>query len=274
MTGSTMTSPPEWPSAAPAPVARGALPRRLKASGLHLLASVTVASLAAALVFGVWYPYPYGQIAGGLGLFAILVSVDVVLGPLLTAVIAAPGKPLAELRRDLAVIVIVQLAGLGYGLFTIAQARPVHLVFEIDRFRVIAATDVDEGLLREAQPELRALPWLGPTTIAAVKPTDPAEQMKALDLALGGFDLSYLPRNWRPYAGVAPTAWQKARPVAQLIAHRPDVVSAVTKIARDAGVDTAALRFLPLMSRRASWTVLLVGPDARAVGYLPIDAFF
>ena len=274
MTGSTTTSPPDWPSTAPAPAASRALPRRLKASGLHLLASVTVAALAAALVFGVWYPYPYGEIAGGLGLFAILVSVDVVLGPLLTAVIAAPGKPMSELRRDLAVIVIVQLAGLGYGLFSIAQARPVHLVFEIDRYRVITAIDVDEALLREAPPDLRALPWLGPTTIAAVKPTDPAEQMKALDLALGGFDLSYVPRNWRPYAAVAPTAWQKARPVAQLVAHRPDVASAVAEIARDAHADPAALRFLPLVSRRASWTVLLAGPDARAVGYLPIDAFF
>jgi hypothetical protein len=274
MTGSTMTSPSDWPLAGPSPAARRGWSRRLKASGLHLLASLVVAGLVAALVFGLWYPYPYGEIAGGLGLFTILVSVDVVLGPMLTAVIAAPAKSLRELRRDLAVIVLVQLAGLGYGLFSMAQARPVHLAFEIDRFRVIAATDIDEGLLPEAPPELRTLPWFGPTTIAAVKPTDPNEQLKSIDLALAGFDLSYVPRNWRPYRSESAMAWSRARPAAQLLAHSPGQVDAVKRMAQVAGVDAAALRFLPVVSRRASWTVLLAPPDARPVGYLPVDAFF
>jgi hypothetical protein len=273
MSGSTIAALPESQAPRPSSPARHAWTRRVKAGGLHLLASAIAAALAAALVFGVWYPYPYGEVAGGLGLFTILVSVDVVLGPVLTTVVAAPGKPRRELLRDLAIIVAMQLTGLAYGLVTIAQARPVHVVFEIDRFRVVTAADLDASMLAGAAPDLRSLPWLGPTLIAAVKPTDPAEQVKSIDLGLAGFDLSYVPSNWRPYASEATAAWNRARPVAQLLAHHPDQADAVARIARAAGVDAAALRFLPLMARRASWTVLLAAPDARPVGYLPADAF-
>jgi len=32
---------------------------RLRASAIHLCISLTIAALAALLVFGLWYPYPY-----------------------------------------------------------------------------------------------------------------------------------------------------------------------------------------------------------------------
>jgi hypothetical protein len=57
---------------------------RLQASAAHFALSLLVAALAAALVFGVWYPYPYREISGGRELFFIIVAVDVVMGPLLT----------------------------------------------------------------------------------------------------------------------------------------------------------------------------------------------
>ena len=42
---------------------------KLRAAGIHLGLSLLVAALAAALVFGVWYPYPYREISGGRALF-------------------------------------------------------------------------------------------------------------------------------------------------------------------------------------------------------------
>ena len=57
---------------------------RLKASGIHLILSLIIAALAALLVFGIWYPYPYREISGGRELFLLVVSVVVILGPLIT----------------------------------------------------------------------------------------------------------------------------------------------------------------------------------------------
>lgn len=250
------------------------LPFRLRAATLHLLASALIAALAAALVFLVWYPPPYSTLAGGVSLFLLIVSVDVVMGPALTAVAASPGKGRAELTRDLAVIVVLQLAAFCYGLYTMAMARPVALAFEIDRFRVVTAADIEAPSLAEAPSGLQRLPWTGPRQIAVIKPTDPAEQMKALELGLAGFDLSFQPKYWREYAPLADAAWRAARPVPLLLAKYPQEAGEVARVAQEAGQQAQALRFLPLMSRRDSWVALMAEPSARVVGYLPVDGFF
>lgn len=247
---------------------------RIRAAGAHLLASALVATIASFVVFKLWYPPPLSTIAGGSALFLILVSVDVTLGPALTAVIASPSKPRSEFVRDLAVIVVVQLSAFAYGLYTMALARPVALAFEVDRMRVVTAADVDPTLLDGAPPGLRELPWNGPRLLAAVKPKDATEQMRSIELGLAGVDLAMVPINWRPYAEHSVAAWRAARPVAQLIAKYPEQKNELARIASEAGVSPDGLRFLPLMSRQNSWITLLAAPDARVVGHLPVDGFF
>ena len=110
---------------------------RARAAAIHLTISLALAALAGLLVFAVWYPYPYREISGGRELFILVVTVDVVMGPLMTLAVFNLSKPRKELFRDLAVIAVLQIAALVYGLWTVAVARPVHLVFEIDRFRVV-----------------------------------------------------------------------------------------------------------------------------------------
>lgn len=248
--------------------------RRFVAAGLHLTICALVAALASLLVFRLWYPSPYSTIAGGFGLFTLVVGVDIVLGPLLTFVAASPGKSRRELTMDLCLIAVVQLAALGYGVHTMAKARPVHLSFEVDRFRVVTAADFEEAALVEAPANLRALPWTGPTLIAALKPTDPQEQLRAIDLGLAGFDLSMVPRYWAEYAPHAAVAWQKARPVEVLTTKYPDVQPKLADAATAAGRPLAELRFLPVMSRQASWVALLADGGQRVVGFLPVDGFF
>ena len=99
-----------------------ALMVRTRASAIHLVASTVVAALAGALVFFLWYPLPFREIAGGRELFLLLVAIDVVLGPLITLAVFNPRKPRTELVRDLSVVVLLQLAALAYGLHTVALA--------------------------------------------------------------------------------------------------------------------------------------------------------
>ena len=112
------------------------LKTRFRAAGVHLGLSALVALLAGAVVFGLWYPYPYRVISGGQSLFWLVVTVDLVLGPLLTWIVFDRRKPRAELVRDVSVIALLQLSALVYGLVSVYQARPVYLVHEVDRFRV------------------------------------------------------------------------------------------------------------------------------------------
>lgn len=248
--------------------------RRPRAVAIHLVASAVLAGLASMMVFLVWYPRPFDAIAGGATLFLMLVGVDVVMGPALTAVVANPAKPRPELRRDLVVIVLFQLTAMAYGLYTVALARPVFVSFEVDRFRVVAAADVEPGALQDAPTTLRALPWTGPQFIAAVKPVNPGEQMRSLELGLAGLDLSMIPANWREYASQTEAVWRVSKPASALLARYPQSASEVAAIAARAGQQPQALRWLPLMSRRASWVALVAAPGSRVVGYLPLDGFF
>jgi len=250
-----------------------AMPRRVVAAGIHFLVSACVAAIAAGVVFLVWYPPPFATIMGGVGLFSLLVTVDVVLGPMLTAVVASPAKPLPELRRDLAIIVALQVAAFGYGIWSIAAARPVYVSFEIDRYRVVTAADLEPATLAEAPPAMRSLPWLGPQVIAAVKPSDPSEQLRSLDLGLAGFDLSMVPKYWRAYATQRDAAWAAAHPIDSLVRRYPETSAGAADIARRVGADVHSLRFLPVMGRRGVWSAVVAQPDARIVGYLPVDGF-
>jgi hypothetical protein len=247
---------------------------RLRAAGIHFAASALFAAAASLLIFKLWYPSPFASIAGAFTLFTLLVSVDVMLGPALTAVVASPGKALHVLARDLAVIVAVQLAAFGYGVYTLALARPVALVFEVDLMRLVSAADIEPGALQAAPPALRQLSWAGPRLLAAAKPSEGDEQFRSIELGLAGIHLAMQPVYWRDYASQSTTAWRAARPVSKLVSHYPASAEQVAQVADSAGLPAEALRYLPLTSRHADWVTLIAPPDARVVGYLPLDGCF
>lgn len=241
---------------------------RLRAVAMHLGASLLIALIAWWLVFRLWYPVPLSVLAGGSGLFTLLLLVDLVLGPTLTAVIANPKKPRRELWRDVSVIFAIQLAALAYGLYTVASARPVALVFEVDMFRLVTANEVQREQLALAEPGFQRLALGGPATIAAVKPSDPAEQLETIDLGLAGIHLAHLPKYWRSYDSQSPMAWANARPLDSQPILGKKYASEIATLATRADVSVAELRVLPLMSRRAEGTVLLGPPNARVIGIL------
>jgi len=54
----------------------------------------------------------------------------VCLGPLLTLAVFDPKKK--ELKRDLSIILLIQLSALFYGIYTVSVARPAYIVFAVD----------------------------------------------------------------------------------------------------------------------------------------------
>jgi hypothetical protein len=246
---------------------------RFLASGAHFALSVLVALLAAALVFGLWYPYPYREISGGRELFFIIVAVDVVMGPLLTLAVFNRKKPLKELQRDLGIIVLLQLAALGYGLWTVFLARPVHLVYEYDRFRVVHAIDVDPALLPKAPPELQQLPMTGPTTLSLREFKDGKEQGDLTMDALGGLQLSARPQLWQDYSKSLQTVIKQAKPLSVLRSRFAAQSAQIDAAVLGTGKAEAALRFVPMAGRKDFWTVLVDVNTAQPVAFLPIDSF-
>lgn len=246
---------------------------RLRLSGAHLLASLLVAALIAALVFGLWYPAPFRTLSGGLHLFALLVAVDVALGPLATLVVSRPGKPAREWRMDVALIVLLQLAALGYGLWTLHQARPVYMAFEIDRLRVVSAADVAEELLPQAPANLSQLPQWRPGLVAVRPFASETEKAEATMAALQGVELGFRPDFWVPYEDATAQIRAAALPIADLLAKHPAQAAELSLLMSSHGRDPATVRYLPLHARSAFWTALLDGDSLKPFAYVALDPY-
>ncbi len=252
----------------------GSFKSRVRAALVHLGLSVTTAVAIAVLVFAFWYPYPYDRISGGRDLFILVISVDVVLGPLLTLTVFNIRKPRGELRRDITVIALLQLAGLLYGLWTVQLARPVHLVFEIDRFRVVHRIEVPGDLADRTPPGIAMAPWTGPTPLSTRPFRDENERLELTLAALQGVHLGARPDLWEPYVDGRDRILQAARPLTDLRNRFPQYAAEIDKAVQPTGRQPWWLVYLPMVGRGAeAWTVLIDGRTAEIVTFVPLDSF-
>jgi len=246
-----------------------------KASAIHFSISLAVAAVVALLIFKFWFPAPFGELAGGKHLFWIAVGVDVVCGPLLTAVLFSPAKTRRALTVDFSLIALIQLAALTYGVYSIALARPVILAFEVDRFVVVSHAQVDVEKLEQAQPQWRNLSWNGPVLISTRGPKDSEEHNQSLDLSLQGMEPSQRPGWWQAYEASQTQVKEKMKKLSDLHNRLPvEEQLAVDKVLGKTGSSLDELYYLPLTSITAenTWIVLL-NEQAEIIDYAPADGF-
>lgn len=248
----------------------------------HLLLSLLVAALTALLVFGVWFPAPYRDISGGLTLFVIMLSVDVVCGPLLTLVLLHPSKSRRALAVDMVLIACVQLAALAYGLHTLSQARPLAVVFEVDRFRVVAFADILEADLAAAPEWVRPWGFAPPQLLGTRMARSGIEKLDSVDASLQGVEPGQRPSWWQDYALSAASAKERSLPLDALQKLNPGRIHHIQIAAAEAARapqtgetgSPNAMRWLPLTSRQAmDWVVLLDPSTARIRGFVQADGF-
>lgn len=250
------------------------LHHRARAAGIHLLLSVAAAVLAAGLVFGLWYPGIYRILAGGRELFLLIVTVDVILGPMLTFAVFNPKKSWPSLRRDLVIIGSIQLVALFYGLVTVYAARPIAMVFEVDRFRVVTAAQVHLADMPDARPEYRRLPLTGPWILGTRRPQEGREHTEALFMALEkGIDRGHRPLFWQPYSESLSDVMLRSRPVELLLAKYPETAKELNEKLSEIGLDETQAKFLPVMARGGNWVAIL-DRQGQIVHFVQADGFF
>jgi hypothetical protein len=177
------------------------------------------------------------------------------------------------LRRDLAIVAALQLAALGYGLWTVMVARPVHMVFEYDRFRVVHAVDVIPELLPQAPADVVSMPFTGPTLLSLRPFRDAKEKMNATLAALQGAELGARPDLWQTYAKGVPDILKEAKPVSVLRARFPAQGNAIDRVLAEAGRKGDDVAYLPMIGRNQFWTVFLDATTAQVVAFMPLDSF-
>ena len=244
-----------------------------KVAGWHFLLSVVVSLVVAAIVFGVWYPYPYRELSGGRELFWIVVAVDVVCGPLMTLILFKPKKSRRELMLDLGLVAAVQLSALCYGTWTTWQVRPSYLVFELDRFKVISVAALDPKAVKALTPDLAPHALGGVKTVAVRPPKSTEERNKVLFESIDlGIDYAERPDFYIPYEGeAARKSFERARPMETFFVHHPQQKALAEAISKDQSIALSELKYLPVMGRQ-DWVALL-DKDGKIRGFLKGDGF-
>ncbi|MBB6558024.1 hypothetical protein HNP48_000688 [Acidovorax soli] len=256
--------------------------KRLLVPLRHFLVSLLVALAVAGLVFFVWFPGQIKDLAGGQKLFWTLVGVDVVCGPLLTLILYRPEKTRLALGIDLGLIAAIQLCALGYGLHTLAQARPLAFVFEVDRFRAVSYVDIQENDLIHVPDWF--MPWsLNEARTVGLRPvSSSAERFDNINDSMQGIEAGQRPKRWQDYQLSIQQVFARAQPLTALYKKYPqrqqmigDAVGAALNNAKAGDTnDGNSLVWLPLVSRHSlDWIVLLDPKSARIRAYIPLDGF-
>ena len=134
-----------------------------------------IAMVGLYFVFIVWHPNPLQKAISVTHIFLMLLSIDIVLGPLLTLLVAS-SKEKKTLKFDLSVIAAVQLAAYLYGMHSIAVSRPVYIAFDKLRFEVVQADSVVRATDKTILPEYQSNPLFAPQWVSVRPYKDAAEQ--------------------------------------------------------------------------------------------------
>lgn len=229
-----------------------------KAAGLHLALGVAIGALVLGPMLWLWYPRALLSLVGNARLALALAILAALLGPLAAV--------RSSRRRAIAIAQLIVLAGCALAL---ALHRPVYLVFNVDRFDLVLAKDLDPRDLAKAGPAYARRPLEGPRTVAVLPPADPAAVQRILDQALdGGKDLQMYPEYYVSYEGRARAALARASRVDAILG-RDGGALLRWLAARDR--EPGSVRFLPLRAGKRDGTVLLDAASGMPLGIVPVD---
>lgn len=130
---------------------------RWYAFAIHLLISLAIFILLAALIIYVWYPGFLFYTDGGWQGLRLLAGVDFIIGPILTLVVYKAGKP--GLARDLFVIGLIQAACLFAGLWLVHQERTLAVVYADGSLHTMAPSSFKANYDDISEVELLNTGW-------------------------------------------------------------------------------------------------------------------
>src|SRR5450759_1978794 len=226
---------------------------RLKAFGLHLLASAVVLTLVLGTFYLGWYRWPGWYLADVLHVVTVLAGVDLAVGPLLTFVIARSSKLRRDLTRDVAVIVALQLFALIYGTVSLWNGRPLYYAFSENVLQLVQAYDIDAhelALARRQNAELVPHWYSLPRWIWAPLPQEGHERDRIVTSAIvGGDDVISMPRYFKRWEQGLPALRMQLKKVDDLGYFSSADKNALKERMRAAGLATDQLNSMPLTGR-------------------------
>jgi len=244
-----------------------AIKNRLQAFLTHLAISGIVATIAMMTVFFVWYPAPLHTAVGVTKIFLMLLAIDIIIGPVITFIIFKPNKP--SLKFDLTVIALLQLTALCYGMHSVFEGRPAFVVFNVDRFTLARAYEIDpasaETAAKNGNPSAK-ISWLQPKWVAAIASSDSIRRKEIMfSSAMGGADWPLLPELYVPLAQEKDQILKRARPLEELRRLHDNDTNSLADLAK---WHDNQVKWVPMIGKAKNMVVLVDAQTAEVVKVL------
>ena len=224
---------------------------RIKFFLVHIITSVIIAFLLTLLVLFIWYPSPLATAVGVTYIFLMLLIIDVILGPLLGLLVYKEGKK--TLKFDLSVIILIQIAALCYGVFSIEQGRPVWLVYNVDRFELVRKNELVDTNIQHAQSQFQKPSWSKPKYVATEFAKDTQQRNDEMFAeVLGGISIAQRPERYVELTQVKTQIQQRALPLAEL-----EQYNSKTEVEKILAKYPKADAWLPLKANAVDMVVLV-----------------
>lgn len=225
--------------------------KRLKFFLSHLSISFLIALLVIGLVFFIWYPSPLAIAVGVTNIFLMLLVIDVILGPLLGLLVYKEGKK--TLKFDLSVIILIQIAALCYGVYSIEQGRPAWLVYNVDRFELVRKNELVDTNIQQAQPQFQKPSWFKPQYVATEFTKDTQQRNDEMFAEVfSGISISQRPERYVELTQAKNQIQQRALPLVELQQYNPK-----TDVEKTLAKYPSATAFAPLKANAVDMTVLI-----------------
>lgn len=237
---------------------------RLVAAGIHLLVSFCIGSAIFLFVWFVLYPPPLLVSLGGHEIFLLILTVDVVLGPLLTLVVFNLAKK--SLKFDLSVIVMLQLFALAYGVQTLFEARPVYIAALGEHFQVVQASSVTDGNLAKAHV---SLPMMGPKLVGTKEAKELVDVIMEGDLRKVGADRGHMPQLHIPYRDMKIVVLKGSKSIDRLLDANPRKRAAILDWLEGHKLEVSRAMFQPIAIGSTSYPIVIESIGAEVVGVIP-----
>lgn len=217
----------------------------------HLLLSFLVALLVIGLVFFIWYPSPLATAVGVTHIFLMLLVIDVILGPLLGLLVYKEGKK--TLKFDLSVIILIQIAALCYGVFSIEQGRPAWLVYNVDRFELVRKNELVDTNIQQAQPQFQQPSWFKPQYVATEFAKDTQQRNDEMFAEVfSGISIAQRPERYVELTQAKTQIQQRVLPLNELEQYNPK-----TDVEKNLAKYPNADAWLPLKANAVDMVVLV-----------------
>lgn len=182
---------------------------------VHLLFSCLIACVALIFIFNTWYLSPLYKATGVIAIILMMFLIDVIVGPLLGLIVYKEGKK--TLKFDLGVIIIIQIAALCYGIYSIQQGRPVWIAYNMDRFELIRKNEIIDQYIESALPEFQKVSFFKPQYVAIEFSKDKLQRENDIFAeALGGISIAQKPEYYVDFTQALPQIKKRAKSLNEL----------------------------------------------------------